>query len=225
MSTVPPQPARAEQSRGLPEEGDAGAARGVHGTTEGEDSAALLAELDALLERMLALPVHQGEEPSGLPTYRTEVPPEGMELITVTQAMPEPQERPPERPRADPPAPKPPVDDLYFQTLLADRSAGTRPPEPVSVRREERAPDSGPARPPAPVVPAEPAAPYEDPLPLPLVPLWWCTRAFDGLVAPLGPLARALRTPSGRALLGWAGLVMLAVVVGLAVHDYLDWTR
>jgi hypothetical protein len=57
-----------------------------------------------------------------------------------------------------------------------------------------------------------------------LRPLLWTNRAFDAGTIWLGPLGRWLRSPGGRAVLGWAGLGLLAGALGwLLVHE-LGWT-
>jgi hypothetical protein len=53
----------------------------------------------------------------------------------------------------------------------------------------------------------------------------WCNQRFDLWTMALGPLGRWLRAPAGRRLLGWTGLLLLAVACGLAVYDWFGWTR
>src|SRR5215472_3024981 len=60
------------------------------GAEAGEESSALFAELDALLERMLALPVSYREEPEGSPEVGRPPPQELPPLVTIAEAMPEP---------------------------------------------------------------------------------------------------------------------------------------
>src|SRR4051812_6594296 len=78
------------------------------------DQADMLADLDALLERMMALPVNQADE-EGLPVRRSELPPADVPIITITEAVAHSEV---------PPAP--PVstteDDLYFKAVLAAHS-------------------------------------------------------------------------------------------------------
>ena len=56
---------------------------------------------------------------------------------------------------------------------------------------------------------------------LPLVPVNWL---FDAATWLLGPLGRRLRTPGGRSLLGWTGLLLLAGALAWGVLDWLGWT-
>src|SRR4051812_34968974 len=94
----------------------------------GESSAALLAELDTLLERMLALPVnHLGEPP--VPPARQELEPRrDLPVVTMTEAMPEGI-----GPHAPSPAISAATDDLYRQAILhppeEPELEPTRPPE------------------------------------------------------------------------------------------------
>jgi hypothetical protein len=188
-----------------------------------DSSAALLAELDALLERMLALPVNNADEPPDAPVQRTEVPPENVPVVQVTQTALSP---------ADAPAP----DDLYLQTIAAAGPVQppepppvepTRPPEPVFFRAEPTAPRGVevPAESlPEARLPEQAARSRERPPAAWLKPLVWCNRLFDACVAPWGPPGRWLSRSAGRNLLGWTGLLLLAATAGLALCDYLGWT-
>jgi hypothetical protein len=190
-------------------------------TVEGESSANLLAELDDLLERMLALPVNHLDEPPTEPVRRTETPPDDIPVITITEAMPEPITNDP-APTAMPAVP----DDLYFQAILQHappaEPEAIKLPEPVIQRREEPVPVE------IPPPPAEPPRSELPPVPPPLspwvLPLFWCNWLFDRATAPLGAPGRWLRHPAGRSLLGWTGLLCLALAAGLAVGDALGWT-
>src|SRR6516164_6815462 len=59
------------------------------GADAGEESTALFAELDALLERMLALPVSSRDEPEA-PAEGPPPPQDLPPLITIAEATPEP---------------------------------------------------------------------------------------------------------------------------------------
>lgn len=179
---------------------------------EPDGNAAMLAELDALLERMMALPVSPSDDIDALPVRRTETPPDDMAIITVTEAGA--QAPPPERGTPTVPTVSTATDDLYFKALLAEQHPEPiRPPEPVAVHSTP--PDL--ATPPLPSPAPEELAPP--------APLAWPNRLFDRAMQPLGKPGRWLSGPAGRNWLGWSGVLMLVVVAGLAVSDYLAWTR
>jgi hypothetical protein len=190
-------------------------------TVEGESSEHLLAELDDLLERMLALPVNHLDEPPEEPVRRTEAPPEDIPVITVAEAMPEAITEAPA-----PEAVSTVQDDLYFQAILQHppmpEPQAIKPPPPVIMRREVPAPVE------IPPLPEEPPRSVLPPAPPPLspwlLPLSWCNWVFDRTTTPLGAPGRWLRHPAGRALLGWTGLLCLVIAAGLAVGDALGWT-
>ena len=210
--------------------------------TGGEESSALFAELDSLLERMLALPVSYREEPES-PASADPPPPHDLPpLITIAEAMPEPMSAS----TAPPPpvaivdeslAPQPALDLAVaagfqpadspaasepawnkvaatgfhpFEAPAASESAGSKP-----AATEEAAP-----------IPADESltSSLEPPLPFWLWPLFWVNRCFDRCTAPLGAPGRWLRGPAGKSLLGWAGLLLLAIVGGIALHDWFGWT-
>ncbi len=191
---------------------------------DADSSKALFEELDALLDRMLALPVRQQEEaPDG---EGADGPPEDVALITIAEAMLE----------AAPPstAPLPPVsavdESLYSQTVLGLDFADLPEPEPPPAPGDAPMPGPAGSRRAAPVAPPQP----EEPRPLPPVlpppappwlrPLLWCDRRFDACTGHLGAAGRWLRGPSGRALLGWSGLLLIATSLGLALGDWFGWT-
>jgi hypothetical protein len=55
-------------------------------------------------------------------------------------------------------------------------------------------------------------------------PLVWGNRLFDSFTFGLGAPGRWLRRPAGRTLLGWTGLILLATAVTLVVLDSIGWT-
>ena len=59
--------------------------------------------------------------------------------------------------------------------------------------------------------------------PLWLAPVVWANRAFDRSTYLLGPAGRWLRGPSGRSVVGWAGVGFLAAALGWALLDWLRW--
>jgi hypothetical protein len=203
---------------------------------EEDDSAALLAELDNLLERMMALPVNKLDEEPSVEVRREEAPPPDMPIITVTETIPE----------SFAPIPAPPVstldDDLYVQELLHHRHEDPAPlPVPLQHSPPAEPPHAPEPTPPRNTLPVEPlpiltsAPPAEPPVPPPrqaperpglwTIPLVWCNRVFDALTRPMGRAGAALRDPRGRSLLGWAGVGLLLLVAGLALSDCLRWTQ
>ena len=185
-----------------------------------DDSTALFAELDNLLERMLALPVSYRKEPEEVAEDRPpprDLPP----LVTIAEAMPEPV--------LTYSMPAPPVS--FVDESLPPQPAFDLRPSPAVERTpppvEDKPPPPIPAEPPTilPPPPAEEPLPtFEAPLPFLLWPLFWITRGFDRCTAPLGSPGRWLRGPLGKTLLGWAGLLLIAVVGGIALHDWFGWT-
>jgi hypothetical protein len=66
--------------------------------------------------------------------------------------------------------------------------------------------------------------PAEPPVPVLLLPLVGVNRLFDGFVLFFGPFGRALRSPAGRNLLGYSGLLMLLGGLAWGALDYFGWT-
>jgi hypothetical protein len=177
-----------------------------------------LDDLDALLQRMLALPVDPGEEsadarpaepPTPVPQYPE--PPAGNLVLS------EPEPPPPSPPSAPRPAPRPAAP----QALEPQASV----PLPVlnPVPPTER-------RPPVLAVP-EPLPPRQAlaasrprGVPLLLRPILWLNRQFDSLTFNLGSPGRWLRRPTGRTVLGFLGLLLLAAAVTLVLLDRFGWT-
>lgn len=207
------------------------------------DSDDLFDELDALLQRMLALPV-EGPGAQGEPE-----PEEGVEivpLITVAEAAPihyasGASEEPP-----SPSAPPTRARDEVFETIgrefsFSDPSGGCKPPVILDGTGGSRpslgleGPSGGckppESVPPLVIPPSEPASPATmEAIDLPepatwLLPVVWVNNAYDRLTVPFGRPGRWFRTGAGRSLLGWAGVLMLVGAGGLVVWGcWLDWT-
>ncbi len=167
-----------------------------------------LDDLDALLQRMLALPVDPSDEPAPPepppepePAYQdTLAAPPGNMIVAdpLPVAMPS---RPVLRPA--PPVPLPVLNPLP----PAERRSPVLPP-----------PDQ-PRSPLQALIASRPPQP-----PLVLRPILWLNRRFDGLAFGLGTPGRWLRRPVGRTALGILGLLLLAAAVVLALRDRIDWT-
>jgi len=203
---------------------------GTHNAAEEEKSEALFDELDALLQRMLALPVEPSDRtPTPKPPLNDEILDE-LPLITIAEAAPlayleSPPVSPPP-PRMEKPKPKP--------------ASPVRPQAPVPSPRVEL-PKPTPLPPPTPVPKPEPepvaASVASTPVEPPRVeepvhvdttpasgPVAWMNDCFDRLTIPLGYTGRWLRLGFGRTLIGWLGVVMLLAAGGLLLWGCIDWT-
>lgn len=207
-----------------------------NGTANGRPTRQQLDELDALLQKMLELPVNRLAEdeyrpdaaPAGPP--RPDAPPadEAGQWVPLSQAW-EPSsatwgplaerfrralpggDGPPEN------APPPAAD----ASLPASTSgSGSSLPETLSYRFATFPPTA-----PAPAArPSEPAAAAAAPRSVPgafLAAVTWC---FDLCLSPTGGLGAWLKSPAGRALLAALGFLMLAAAGAVCVADALGWT-
>lgn len=202
----------------------------------------LLDELDALMQRMLELPVNETETapasttgptvrvdpPTVLPEpprslHFSEPPPSAPTLETPQTWQPPPVRAPAFVPLADPPPPpvaprfdhlgKPLVSEPARSPLGADV-----PRAATTTTRSLRGPYS----------PAVTTLPGGKPLPdapqrreWVLRPLLWTNRFFDRASYLLGPAGRWLRGDLGRTVLGWCGLAMTAGAVGWGLFKLL----
>jgi hypothetical protein len=161
-----------------------------------------LDELDALLQRMLELPVDptggDGERPDDVPRAPA---------VSVTEAPPPPEPAaPPSAAVASAPAPTLPA------VARALEAPPPRPPDAPSlpVSWTETPPQPNPPR------PAKAAPPW-------VGALVQVNRVFDRVTRPLGTPGSWLRGPRGRALLGWTGLLLLATALALSLLGWSGW--
>jgi hypothetical protein len=232
----------------------------------------LLDELDALMQRMLALPMNQLEEELRTMAEDTSAPPTGDRLAGSEEeaSHPAPPADSGEAPRSWPASADVPgaarADEagevapphaplIAFQPLPATDQA-TPPTFPQESEPPQEKPDSdwerllpaGPevlaalGRPPVAdqqsntpegVIAAEAPSSSLDAQPgnlhqrhwsLWLRPVLWSNWVFDGVTRWLGPPGRWLRSPAGRALLGWVGLGLLAGAAAWLVAFGFGWT-
>jgi hypothetical protein len=165
-----------------------------------------LDDLDALLQRMLALPSSPPEEPAGRPADAAPpAPPEppAGNMILSDPLAPAPA-LPPPVPWSAPPEPVPLP--LLNPVPPAERRAPVLPPAPALSPRQG-------------LIASRPPAP-----PLLLRPVLWLNRGFDGLSFAFGAPGRWLRRPAGRTLVGIAGLALLAAAAALVLLDRFGWT-
>lgn len=201
----------------------------------------MLDELDALMERMLALPVNDLEDgPTSLPPMATakvtvvEAPPPPAPVAEVLEAIP---------------APAPPPGKVLVGRLSAPPSY-TTDLEEEKPRRKKKAKES---RPKNEENVAEQVNLWSEPLPTPdeilpplivppapreerripmrrrslssllLQPLLWINHLYDRATVVLGPLGRWLRGVRGRKVVGLVGLGLLALAALWWLHDWMGW--
>jgi hypothetical protein len=182
-----------------------------------------LDELEALMQRMLALPVNQLDAAQAPETALStlapiDMPPEwdsGDSAVLSSEAARQAQAQVTERaPVGDgelPAESREPLkeysDNAHQEAENADAPAtkiiiarptpGERPwTLPASARRA-----SGPVQ-----------------------VLMWTKRAFDRCASRLGPPGRWLRGPHGRAWIGWSGIALLATAAAWAGLEWMGWT-
>jgi len=162
-----------------------------------------LDELEALMQRMLALPVNQQAEETDLPALAADP---GAEVAFAENA--------------DSPLPNtwegslPPVPTVATDAAPAPRAEVTPPPvvahHPVVAPRLRRSLEVRPR-------PPRLRAAWL------LAPVVWLNRAFDRCAARLGAPGRWLCSPAGRNVLGWLGVACLAAAAAWVIIE-LNWT-
>jgi hypothetical protein len=163
-----------------------------------------LDDLDALLQRMLALPVNPSDEPPESPPEPLSPPAGNVVLDDSPPVLPPPKAPPPPRPPVHAVAVPLPV---LNPVPLAERRPPVLPPpdRPVSPRQA--------------LIASRPA-----PEPLLLRPILALNRLFDTVALGLGSPGRWLRRPTGRTLLGLIGLLLLAAAVACVLVTRIGWT-
>ena len=162
-----------------------------------------LDELEALMQRMLELPVNHLDEDSASPLDNTPAAvlpasPPWTGALPASEAIREP--------RFDLPAPSPApaVEEPIHQEELPGAAPVTMLPAGLKRRKSI----------------ARLFRPRTFTL---LQPLLWINRVFDRTVGRLGRPGRWLRSAAGRTLLGWIGLACLAGALALGVLESLGW--
>ena len=188
-----------------------------------------LDELDALLQRMLSLPLNPPDTAAPKPP---EPPPPVLPAFAPNWRVDPPAAPAPHlRLTADPlplpdPIPAPERAPLRVAATPQPEGAAPTPPEPVRVV----APRLADAPPPKPAQPPTTTAP---PTPWALAPLVAVNRLTDRVLSILGPVGRVLRSGFGRTLFGVAGLALIAYTAAhvaqvqgwLALPVPLPWPR
>jgi hypothetical protein len=202
-----------------------------------------LDELEALMQRMLALPVnHLEEELNGVQDSSTPATPSANPRVEIISPLPVPTT----------PANEGQAKRQEFVAARPEQQSelselvGLRPSQSPSSRPVKKERDESPARsrsstatkPRISTVELTHQVATETPRPSMqslgeterpivagwLLPLFWCNRAFDLATVLLGPLGRWLRGPGGRALLGWCGLLLLVLAAAWMVLVGMGWT-
>jgi hypothetical protein len=205
-------------------------------TPEGKEPASLqstremLDELDALMDRMLALPVNDLEEATS-PARETVRMPMVSATLTVLES-PAAEAEAPARSETPPPRETTPT----YRTDLAPASTEVASAKALaSMPQVEAEPVPEEAIPPSIMnltVPSVKLTPVVTPLRVPrrsvagmcLLPLLWFDRGFDLVAGFLGRPGHWLRGPRGRHFLGMTGLTLLVVAGLWLVKDWLGWT-
>jgi hypothetical protein len=176
-----------------------------HSSTVPHPTHQQLDDLDALLQQMLSVPVQPAADEAA--EDRSPPKPEQAAESVTAPSIAEPSaslERPTDRP-AVPSSDAEPTPTVEPEPLAAleqlEAALSDQRPTPEATSRPTDAWHPSPS----------------------LLPLVWCNRIFDGLTVPLGPLGRWLRGPSGRLLLGWTGLALLATALALSLFDLIRW--
>lgn len=177
----------------------------------------MLDELDALMDRMLALPVNEMDD---APAFPKEIVPEKALAATLTLLQ-----SPPPLPAPAPlletpshPAVNPPHRILAVTELTAEPLSV---PTPAPLTNDVAPPSLLPqleallANMPAASPPSASLGVY--------LPLLWINQAFDGCTLILGPSGTKLRSQAGRMMLGFVGVVLLMASATWFLRDWLGW--
>jgi hypothetical protein len=203
----------------------------------------MLDELDALMDRMLAIPVNDVDDPAPRPGDIVRMPTVSATL-TVLEAPLEDEEDPAkdERPAQEA---RPLLQESFpsYSTETVDTAAEpAREPlllQPHHLEAPPKAPEPEP-------IPEDTIPPAITALPVPAVestpivtlvrprqrslvsrgttPVLWLNQTFDKGTTFLGERGQWLRSPSGRRVLGLAGVTLLAAAALWLVIDWLGWT-
>jgi hypothetical protein len=190
-----------------------------------------LDELDALMQRMLALPVSGAEEEPAVPvaTPAATSPPYPFRFEEEEAEVVQPvlESVPPEAKKErvlsglgmeKAAATAPVFEDFRFDQPVRPLATTTPRPKPPVRETHDVVEKEAPVPAPAPV-----AAPTV------VVASWWlrpllrCNQVYDRCSQLLGPTGRWLRGEHARALLGWVGIVLLAAAVTWVTVEGIGW--
>jgi hypothetical protein len=174
----------------------------------------MLDEMDALMERMLALPVSDLEDELQIPAEAMRHGSLALAEMSADEAKGrEEEEAPSTIPlyRTEEPPPRP------ASAMPRQVDWKLEPPPKL----DDIAPPAT-QRAPLPDLPDSPAPGFSLRR-LFMSPLWLVNRTYDACTWWLGPLGRWLRGASCRGMLGFTGLLLLAAACGWVVLDLMGW--
>lgn len=183
----------------------------------------MLDELDALMERMLAVPVNELDESAASPLPPSPPKPAALAAtLTVLQTpteTPAPSKHPPTQP---PHVAMPPATPVSYQVPADDQQdLATTIPAPAPITNDVVPPSLLPQVDPllddVPDPGAMPATRWG------FLPLLWMNLLFDGATYVLGPGGTWMRSEGGRLILGLSGVALLLASAGWFLRDWLGW--
>jgi hypothetical protein len=190
-----------------------------------------LEELDALLQRMLSIPLSPSEAqeaPAPLPaSVKVPIPLPPAPPVLIVKETPPPSLPTPGQPavqawRVEMPTPQLPPPEPMVAPRLVNPAPIVEPTPPVKKEvLQEPIPVAELIR----VTPAKPRRSDEPPLPVWLLPFYLLNLLYDGSTYLLGPLTRWLSYPSTKHVIGWLGVMMILLSFGFALSLVLgfDW--
>lgn len=200
-----------------------------------ETTKQMLDELDALMERMLSLPVSEGEEASTFPKEVVKTPPPlsaKLTMLTTPPAVNPPHRLPPASPPPSLLTKSTPIENP-LSSVKYEAPAIEAPPMPVPELPRVAAPPPEPLT--NDVLPPSTMPKLESLMTETLdtdsdaiseygyQPLLWLNQTFDSATEMLGDGGAWLRSQIGRMLLGLCGLGLTVIAAGWLLKDLLGW--
>lgn len=187
----------------------------------------MLDELDALMEKMLTLPVNDLDDAPTLPAPPALEKSALSASLTLLERSAEAPAGKNDGPSMDEPAGAPlPYHPPHFEAQPRQErerlASAYQIPEPAPLTNEVEPPPLMRDLEPLLSEIAEPPAPSLA-LHWVYLPLVWVNQGFDGATLAFGGAGRWMRSEVGRMLLGFLGIVMLAAGIVWFLKDYLGW--
>jgi hypothetical protein len=180
----------------------------------------MLDELDALMDKMLSLPMNETEDSSvSAPEIK---PPSLSPMLSATLTLLEPPSKAPVRdlPSSEP-LPHPAVNPPHVEMPVAPPPMREPAPLPEPMTNDVAPPSVMPKLEPLLEQVSEPDVPLETQWVY--LPLLWMNQAFDAASHGLGGGGAWLRTQAGRMLLGMSGIALMAFAIAWLLRDWMGW--